>query len=145
MNTKDFSLNNELLRLKYIDGGFISGDKKYSLIQKGVCAGQLESIENNRQRLLGGGNVFGKSGQSTEAILKFKDKSILSIRNISRKLVAQLIFPDGNIVESNSIIINGIDVNHISSCDREQIVPLLEEADCAFTRRSRWFAIGMHI
>ena len=54
LDDKVSRLGNELLMLKTIHGGFISADKKAQLLEQGVSKEDLNSIEKNRARLLGG-------------------------------------------------------------------------------------------
>ena len=53
-DTKTARISHELMMLKTVHGGFISSDKKMQLLELGVSQTQLESIENNRFRLLDG-------------------------------------------------------------------------------------------
>ena len=54
LDDKVSRLGNELLMLKTVHGGFISADKKAQLLEQGVSKEDLNSIEKNRARLLGG-------------------------------------------------------------------------------------------
>lgn len=68
-DTKTARISHELMMLKTVHGGFISSDKKMQLLEMGASPKQLESIESNRFRLLGGDDHKNERRSGTQEIL----------------------------------------------------------------------------